>query len=139
MNSLFYLGVKGGEVHFLRDGEIMRSLPLGGGVYSTASFEKLRRPGETVGYPVPLLRLTGHFTHVRHPGAFDSAANPSFRVSPGQRQARDLSRMMARSEALNRSAHKALQAAKRASRDVPKLEHKPDLPVSTDDGSVSAT
>lgn len=141
MNALFYIGPKGGEVVYLsEDGEIRRTLVLGAGAYATASFEKLRRPGETVSYSAPLHGLRASVQRIAHPGAFDSAANPSFRVSPAQRQAKQMQQMLARSEALNRRAAKALQAVKRANRDVPKIEHQRDGgQVQSDAGEISAT
>lgn len=140
MNALFYCGPKGGEVSFLsEEGEILRTLALAPGAYATASFEKLRRPGERVAYSVPVHARRAAVARNRHPGHEDSAANPSFRVSAAQRQAKQLQGLMARSEALNRSAQKALQALKRAKRDVPKIEHRPALPAASDAGEVSST
>lgn len=140
MNALFFVGPKGGEVHFVTaDGEITRHLPVPPGAHATASFQKLRRPGERVSFPLPLFPLVAKSATMRHPGHNDSAANPSFRVSPAQRQAKQLQTVLARSEALNRSAMKALQAIKRAKRDVPRIEHTPDLPAASDAGEVPAT
>lgn len=139
MNSQFFVGPKGAEVHFLCDGEITRTIQLPAGAYACASFEKLRRSGETVGYPVPVLRSFGNGRNIKHPGAFDSSANPSFRVTPAQWQAKQLQQMMQRTEQLAKRANKALQAARRAKKDVPQIEHTPDLPAKVDAGDIPAT
>lgn len=139
MNAFLFIGAKGGEVHFVNDadGEVLRSLPLVPGVHARATFEKLRRRGERAVYSVAPVLVQAQSAFIRHGGHYDSAANPSFRVSPAQRQAKQLQALMARSEALNRSAQKALQAVKRAKRDVPKIEHKPEL-LASDAGEVSS-
>jgi len=141
MNATFFVGPKGAEVHFVDEhGEIGRSVALPPGRYSTASFEKLRGRGEFVTYPLPLLPAVGNTVNIKHPGAFDSAANPSFRVSPAQRQAKQLQDMLRRSEALNRSTRKAMQAMKRAKADVPRIEHQQEVPApEADAGEVSAS
>lgn len=141
MNGRVFIGPKGGEVAFLGDdGVVNRTIPLAPGAYASSTFEKLRHPGETVAFSVPVLVAYAASVNIRHPGHFDSAANPSFRVSPAQRQAKQLSQMMLRSEALNRSAQKALQAARRAKKAVPKIEHQKQLPeVKAGEGEVSST
>lgn len=140
MNALFHVGPKGGEVHFCdEDGQIRRTVSLVCGTYATASFQKLRRAGEVVSFPGLMSPLSAKSARMRHPGHLDSAANPSFRVSPAQRQAKQLQALMARSEALNRRAQKALQAVKRSKRDVPMIEHTPDVSAASDAGEVSAT
>jgi len=138
MNGIFYVGAKGGDVSFVNgDGEITRTISLPSGQYAAASFQKLRHPGETVSFPGSMQWLSAKSVRIVHPGGRDSSANPSFRVSPAQRQAKQLQAMMQRSEALQRSAAKALRAAARARRDVPQLEHVKSVPV--DAGEIPAT
>lgn len=139
MKGLFFVSAKGADVHFVSpDGEVNRTISLAAGQYATASFEKLRYPGETVAFSVPVRRSVGNSLNVTHPGAYHSAANPSFRISPAQRQAKELQRMMARTEALAKYARKGMQAMARAKVAVPMLEAPaPELP--TDAGEVSAS
>lgn len=139
MNGRFFIGPKGGSVNFVdEDGVVTRFIPLSAGAYSLATFQKLRAPGEHVTVDAPVFRQLGNVARERHPAAFESAANPSFRVSPAQRQAKNLQRMMARTEALARYAAKGLKAIKRAKAAVPQLEHTPELPNS-DAGEVPAS
>lgn len=140
MKGSFFVPAKGAEISFVsQDGEIVRSIHLVAGHYVAATFEKLRRAGEVVVYGgLAVHHPVGNARNVVHPGAYESAANPSFRVSPAQRQAKNLQRMMARTEALARVARKGMQAMARARSDVPKLEA-PALELPKDAGEVSAT
>lgn len=141
MNALFFVGPKGAEVSFVSaDGEILRTLVVPPGIHAAATYRKLRGPGETVAFSTPLYALSAKSASIRHPGHLDSAANPSFRVSPAQRQAKELRGLLARSEALNRSAQKAMQAVKRAKRDLPQIEdRRGDAGAKPDAGQVPAS
>lgn len=140
MSNFTVTDPKGSNVHFFdEDGQILRSIRLPPGIYSTASFEKLRHPGEKVSYDVPVYRGVGNCRTIKCDGHEESAANPFFRMTPAARQARELRRVMARTEALAAFTRKGLKALHRAKRETPRLEspqvqaEKPQVeaPVST--------
>lgn len=60
------------------------------------------------------LKSRGNFASIRCEGHFESSANPSFRVSPAARQAKEIARMLSRTEALQKRTAKQLKALKRA-------------------------
>jgi len=141
MRGRFIVGPKGATIHFHCEGEILHSLELPPGNYSTAQFEKAR--GGVHGVRVDYGKL-----FVQRPlmnskrltfgeRAFQSAANPNWRISAGQRQVRDLQRMMQATQFAAKRAQKALQAMKRAKSAVGQIEYAPEAP--TDAGEVPAT
>lgn len=140
MKGSFFVPAKGAEISYVNeDGEITSTIHLTAGTYVAATFEKLRRPGETVVFGgLAVHHPVGNSVNIVHPGAYHSAANPSFRVSPAQRQAKELQRMMVRTEALAKFARKGMQAIARARSEVPKLEA-PARELPKDAGEVSAT
>jgi len=139
MIGKFFVGPKGSSVHFVNeDGECSRTIRLAGGSYSTATFEKLRHRGERVAYEEPVFFQIGGVHRVQHPGAFESAANPSFRISPAQRQAKELQRMLTRTEQLAKRTERAMRALQRAkAKPEPKLIEQTQGAESA--GEVSAT
>lgn len=119
----FAVGPKGGNLQFCdrETGEILRELHLPEGFYPLARFAPYRRFGEVMNLPGLVLALHGNSLTCKPLGQFESAANPSFRVSPADRQIKAMKRMMARTEALAKRASKALQATKRAKAAVPQI------------------
>lgn len=119
----FLVGPKGGNLQFVdrQTGEVLRELHLPEGFYPLARFASLRGAGETLILPGHVLASQGNTLTCKPIGQFESAANPSFRVSPADRQIKAMKRMMARTEALAKRASKALQATKRAKAAVPQI------------------
>jgi len=138
MRGRFIVGPKGATIHFHRDGEVVQHLELPPGQYSTAQFEKARGAhGIRVDYGKLLIQRptmdSSRMTFGEQ--AFQSAANPSWRISAGQRQARELQRMMQATQFAAKRVEKGLEAMKRAKQAVPQIAP----PVSSDAGEVSAT
>jgi len=122
MNEQFFVGPRGAEVSFVDpDGVISSTIQIGPGEYSLNTFRALAGREERVMVDVPTFRRIGNILTAKHPGRFDSSANPTFRVSPADRVARQLRDMMRRTEAHasraarhERAAVRALEAAKAA-------------------------
>lgn len=135
MTAKFYVGPKGGSVQFVnaQTGEVGRDVPLAPGVYGAAHFAAMRAYGET--YIVQggvMVAGRGFAAHIQHPGHYESAANPNFRVSPQQRQQREMLRMMTRTAALATRTQKQMDALQRAKASVPQIAP----PASVDDAAA---
>lgn len=115
MRGRFVVGPGGAFVTYHADGEVRREVELAAGVYCCATFEKSRLPGEAVDYGQSVLLGTTVSVQPLDFGdkAYQSAANPFFRVTPAMRQVKELQRMLSRSEALDRRVKKGLQAMQR--------------------------
>lgn len=137
------VGPKGASVSFLdRDsGEVLLDIPLSQGVYPLAFFARFGLPGAQIAAPTAFVSPRGNMETVKPRGQYESAANPSFRVSPAQRQLREMQRMMTRTSAWEKRLAKAAQAMKRAKAAVPQIEHQPsvDVPPVSDAGEVPAS
>lgn len=129
-----------GSVAFLDGltGEVRRQIQVPPGIYPMATFEKQRHPGEVVSVDGDILRDRGNAATIKHPGHFESAANPHFRMSPAARQARELRKMLARTEALAAFTRKGLKAMARAKRAVAQIEDRTSE-TGQDAGEVPAT
>lgn len=112
----FYCGPKGGllQVFDPETGEVLSEHSLSSGPHPMAELARLAgaRAWDVSGGH--WLAPRGNMQTCKPDGQFESAANPTFRVSPAQRQARELRRMLARTEALQRRTQKQLQAIERA-------------------------
>lgn len=137
------VGPKGATVSFLdaESGEVLLDVPLGQGVYPLAFFARFGLPGAHIAAPTAFVAPRGNMETVKPRGQYESAANPSFRVSPAQRQLREMKRMMTRTSALEKRVSKAAEALKRAKAAVPQIEHQQTAvtPPASDAGEVSAS
>jgi len=114
-------------------GEVIFELHLAAGVYPLARFAPLRRAGASLSLPGPVIASSGNALSCKPVGQYESAANPHFRVSPADRQVRQMTRMMRRTEALAKRAEAAQTAMTRAKSAQAQLPA-PDLPEA--DGSL---
>lgn len=138
MASYIVTGSKPGVVMFTRDGVIEHELSFPPGVYSTATIEKWRYPGQVVVYDRPLMARVGNSLTCKPVEQFDSAANPHFRMTAAARQVRELRALTKRNEALMARVRKGVSAMGRARRAVPQIADQ-SQEVQSDAGEVSAT
>lgn len=111
----YHVGPKGGLLALIdRDGEVTVELPLLPGAHAMATFARIAGASLWDASGGKWVVQTGNAESCKPVGQFDSAANPSFRVSPAARQVREIKRMMARTEALAKRAAKAARAMERA-------------------------
>lgn len=110
------IGGKGGSVQVIDrgTGEVLAEVPLAPGVYPLARFAPLRGGNVLAFSNGSLAASVGNSRSIKPVGQFDSAANPFFRVSPAQREIRELTRMMRRTEALAKRAERASRDLSRA-------------------------
>lgn len=114
--KMCFVGPKGGSVDIVdkATGEVLRSLPVAPGSYPVARFARYLFSNEALVLPGVVLATQGNTETCKPVGQFESAANPSFRMSPAARQLRDMKTMLARSEALAKRTEKAARAIARA-------------------------
>jgi len=111
----YHVGPKGGLLSLVDlDGEVIAELPLLPGVHAMATFARIAGARVWITSGGKWVTQTGNVRTCKPVGQFESAANPSFRVSPAQRQIADIKRMMARTEALHKRTLKAARAMERA-------------------------
>lgn len=111
----YHVGPKGGLLALIDgNGEVIAELPLLPGAHAMASFSRIAGARLWDASGGKWVTQTGNVQTCKPVGQFESAANPSFRVSPAQRQIADIKRMMARTEALHKRTLKAARAMERA-------------------------
>lgn len=113
----YFIGAKGGTVAFVSrlTGEARGPVPLNPGVYPLAYFARFR--GNTEEIEVTggsWLSTQGNTETCKPVGQWESAANPSFSVTPAARQLRQMRELMNRTAALANRAAKSERAMRRA-------------------------
>lgn len=110
----YHVGPKGGLLSLVTvQGEVIE-LPLAAGAHALATLSRLAGALPFVPTGGKWLIASGNFETCKPIGQFETAANPSFRVSPAARQVREIKRMMARTEALAKRTAKIQSAMTRA-------------------------
>lgn len=142
-NGTLYVGSKGLTVFYHVDGEVTRSVDLVPGSYPVKPFLAARKRGEAVDFGKGQIVATSARICRENAGAqaFQSAANPQWRMSPSARVARDLRVQLNKVTAMQRSVDKGLQALKRAQ--AKKQEQAPVAPAQlaapVSDAGISAS
>lgn len=115
-HETLFVGPKGCTVLFHRDGVITRQIDLAAGAYPVRRFLAAREAGEWIDFGSG--KIMGKQPQIRSQNfgdrAWESAANPSWRISPSARVARDLKVGMLRMNAMGKSVAKGIEALKRA-------------------------
>lgn len=134
-------GSKGAKALFCLDGEILQTLELPEGVHNVATFLAMAGNGQEVLFEGVKIVGARPKLHVMDFGrlAFESAANPHFRVSASARMARNLEDKLKRFEALETSVKRGVEAMKRAKRAVPQIENQTVEPSGADAGQAPTT
>lgn len=101
-------------------GEFVRELPVPAGCYSVGALVRACRRGQrlvSAGGVTVIERSAGGYAQ-QHESHFESAANPTYRVTNAMRMARNLEASMRRMEMLERVATKRHEALIRATENV---------------------
>lgn len=113
-------------------GEFVRELPVPAGCYSVGALVRACRRGQhlvSAGGVTVIERSAGGYVQ-RGQGHFESAANPSYRVTNAMRLARNLEANLRRQEVLERAVTAKLEALKRAGEnEIPLPATPPAAPV----------
>lgn len=121
--SVFVAPKGGGYINLVTDdGEVLVTFPLEAGEHGAARYLRYEAPDRFL-VPAPEVvvlepanrLLTDHFGEA----AFESAANPHFRVTDAMRQAREMEQRLRRVEALETSLRHQARAMARAKADPP--------------------
>ena len=104
------------ELHIvaIEDGEILRSFSIPAGIYDTSRLCLLAGRGERVHSSAAMVTRATIMPMDFGEVARESSANPHFRVSPAQRQAREMTRMLRNTQAMLHAAKKERDALSRA-------------------------